>query len=410
MTRQPDLGTSLAWLPVLAAVLAIGLALACPAIEVDDSASYLTPARSWARGLGLREADGRPLEARLPAYPLFLGVVIRIAGERSALFSALQAVLHIAAVLLVAAKIRHPRLRAGVASAAILYPPLLTSAGLVLQESLLSLLVAVVFVALWQLLERPTPSRGLVLGGAVGLAALAKVVVLPVAGVAALVATGRLLFRTGVAVVGGVCLGVTLVLLPWGLRNLREIGRFEVTNGNGGENLLAGSVSNNIENWSTFPERVAAWRAWEAGASARYPTLDRYLYRVAIERIAADPVRWSALALERALRFMLPARHWFVARGWSRTASFGPWYLAAIGVQAALFASTLWLLADALRRREIAAELSAPIVVFTHQLVYAVSYASPRYAVAVGPVLFAALGLALQRATERRSREASASA
>jgi hypothetical protein len=287
------------------------------------------------------------------------------------------------------------------------YPPLLTSAALVLQETLLSLLIAVVFVLAWRAVEGLSIGCSLATGAALGLAALAKPTVLPagVALVALMGATGRRSWiRAGALAIGG-----ALVLAPWMVRNQRVLGRLEITTGNAGHTLLGGAVSNRIENWNTFPEYVEARREWEQSARAEEPVLDRHLARVALRRIAAHPARWLGLCAERAIRFMLPARTWVVQAGLSRTGTFGPIYLIATAFNVSLFALAAWLSAHALRKRDLAL-LVGPVIVFGHLAVYAVVYASPRYGVTVGPVLIATAGLALAEIRRGRQRLGAATA
>jgi len=386
--QYPERAARLTLLCALGVAVAFG-ALA-PAVSIDDSESYLAPARSWASGSGLRD-----LGERLPFYPLLLGLAIRLFGTAPEVFSLLNVALHIGAVLLVRGVLPEGWLRDVISAAALVYPPLLTTAGLILQESLLAFLISAVFVLCWRVIEKPSIPRAAVLGVVIGVAALAKTTIVPVA-----VAMGLLLFwqrgrhaARPAFVLAAACL---LVLLPWGLRNQRVLGRFTVTNGNGGLNLFGGTVSNNIlPSWYTFPEHLEARRRWEGLDPTDRPTFDNYLYAAAIERIKADPAHWLSLVSGRAFRFMLPARHWFVAVGLSRPATFGPWYVLAIGCQAVLFAGAALLALRAFSRRHVDPALAASVVVFTHQAVYAISYASPRYGATVGPVLFGALALVL---------------
>jgi hypothetical protein len=183
-------------------------------------------------------------------------------------------------------------------------------------------------------------------------------------------------------------------LLPWAIRNQIVIGRFEVTNNNGGQTFLGGTVSNTIADWSSFPEYAQALRQWREGDRATYPVLDRYLYVVAARRIAARPLRWLGLVAERVGRFMLPARHWLVVVGLARNGSFPPWYVLLTLVNVGLFVATAWLAVRAIRERDPALA-AGPLIVFGHQAVYAVTYASPRYGVTIGPVLIAAAVLAV---------------
>jgi 4-amino-4-deoxy-L-arabinose transferase-like glycosyltransferase len=395
MPAPPRSAAAARGLLVASIACVVAFALLCPALYVDDSPNYLEPARSWASGHGLREA-GRPLESRLPLYPLILGLLIRLSGESPVVFGLFNAACHVGAVLLVWSVLRRRATVAAdvVAAAAMTYPSLVTSAALVLQESLLSFLLALAFVALWQAVEKGSLAWSGAAGLAFGLSGLAKVTGLPlVLPAAALVLRARPGLAAGLARGAVLVLGALAVLLPWAVRNRIELGRFEVTNGNGGQTVLGGTVSNEITNWSTFPEYVAACRAWEEHARDTHPSLDGYLYRVALDRIAAAPGRWALLVGERALRFMLPARHWLARVGLARTGTFPPWYVAATLVNLALFAGAGWAVGRGLRVRDPVL-LVAPLFVFGHQLIYALTYASPRYAVTVGPILFGAAALA----------------
>jgi hypothetical protein len=232
---------------------------------------------------------------------------------------------------------------------------------------------------------------GFAAGIALGASALAKTTVLPAGALLCLLlwlTPGAR--RQALAFVAG----AALLIGPWMVRNRMELGRFELANGNAGTNLFAGTVSNVITpSWDTFPEYLEARARWEANGQATEPVFDRYLARLAVQRIGADPLRWTVLALERAFRFMLPARHWFVAMGRSQIASAGPFYLIATAIQLLLFTACALLLLGGLRRPFAPGALVAPIIVFSHQLVYAASHASPRYGATVGPLLFAALAL-----------------
>lgn len=380
------------------AALAIAL-LACfafplvfPVIAVDDTPSYLNPAREWAAGRGLREANGEPLQNRLPLYPLMLGCVIRIAGESPLGFGILNVALHATSILLVRSALpKRPRSDL-LCALALVYPPLLTSSGLVLEESLIAFTLAALFAASTRALSpRAHAGWAFLAGIALGASALAKSTVLP-AGALLFVLIWRAADSRRHALV--YASAATLLIGPWMIHNRLELGRFEMVNGNAGVALFAGTVANVVSpSWGSFPEYLGARARWEEEGRAREPVFDRYLARLAIGRIAADPRRWAALALERGFRFMLPARHWFVVTGRSEIASAGPAYLAATAVQMLLFAACALLFLRGIRRSRDAAALVAPLIVFSHQLVYAASHASPRYGATVGPLIFAALGL-----------------
>jgi 4-amino-4-deoxy-L-arabinose transferase-like glycosyltransferase len=370
-----------------AVVAAVVFGAAFPALVLPDSGSYMEPARSWARGEGLMESPGRALEYRLPVFPLLLGLVFRVFGESLRAVSLVHVVLHVGAMLLARALVR--RVHAGVAdwsaAAAILYPPFLTAAATVLQETLLAFLAAVFAWSLWRAAEDEGLGRPFAAGLSLGVAALGKVVILPLALPAALLllfVPRRSWLRPAVFV-----LGVVLVVLPWAVRNRVVLGRFEVTNNNGGHTLLGGAVTNDIRDWYGFPEYRAAVAQWEAGERRHEPVLDRYLYRMAVERIQADPGRWLGLVAGRVVRFMLPARHWMGQMGLSAPGTVTPFFVIASMFQAILFLATALLAIDVARRRAPVAFLIGPAIVFWHLAVYAVVYVSPRYNVTVGPLL-----------------------
>jgi hypothetical protein len=390
------------WLLLAALAIAALFGGLSPALEVDDSASYRDPARSWAAGQGLREGTGAPLEYRPPAYPLSLGLVFRLFGESPRTIALFQVACHVAAILLVRAVLatRDATVANLVSAAALVYPPLLTSTALVLQESFLSLLFAFVFASGTAALRAPTPLRLVVLGAALGLAVLGKVtalVLLP-AFVLLVALVPRRAWWKPLAVLGG-CVAVAA---PWVVRSERLLGRSGLTPGNAGHALLGGTVSNRIEDWPRLPEYVEARRRWEESERARQPHLDAYLAEVARARIAAHPLRWAALVAERVGRFALPARTWAVRTGRAHMGTFPPAYLVLTALHVALFAATALLALRALRQRRWD-ELAAPAIVFGQQLAHAAAYASPRYGVMVGPVLFGAAGLLVSDAASRRA-------
>jgi hypothetical protein len=279
-----------------------------------------------------------------------------------------------------------------VSAAALVYPPLLTSTALVLQESFLSLLFALVFASGTAALRAPTPFHLAALGASLGLAALGKataLVLLPAFAILVVVVQGRVWWRP-LAVLGA----FAAVVAPWVVRSERLVGRSGLAPGNAGLTLLGGTVSNRIDDWSYLPEYVEARRRWEESERARQPQLDVYLGEVARARIAAHPFLWASLVAERVGRFTLPARTWAVRVGRARTGTFPPSYLVLTAINVALFAAAALLTLQAARRKTWD-ELVAPAIVFGEQLAHAAAYASPRYGVMVGPVLFGAAGLLL---------------
>lgn len=383
---------------------ALTFGLRTPAFIVADSASYLDPARAWAGGWGLTEIDGRPLQGRLPAYPLALGWVIWWLGESPTAFTLLNVAFHVAAILAVHRAVGEMTSgpsdhRDVVAALALVYPPLLTSAALVLQESLVAFLLAAAYLASVRAFVHPSGRRAFLAGVCLGLACLAKVTALPLTLplAAGLWRTARPSILRGTLAV----LGVGAVLGPWAARNGILVGRFEVTNNNGGAAFLGGTVSNVVD-WGDFAELREAMARWEAGEKARYSIPDRFFYHVALERIASDPAKWLGLVMGRFGRFVLPARGYFVAAGYSRTGTFGPWYVAAIGLQLVLFGAAMVLGCRAVRRGAWA-HLTGPVIILTHWVTYALTFVTPRYNVTVGPILVGCLALVISARSGSRT-------
>ena len=99
------------------------------------------------RESGAEGADGAPLQYRLPLYPPLLGLTLRVAGESPTAIGFLNAVPHVMSLLLVLSVLpRRPR-SDFLCVAALVYPPLLTTTGLVLQESLIAFTLAALFAA-----------------------------------------------------------------------------------------------------------------------------------------------------------------------------------------------------------------------------------------------------------------------
>jgi len=393
---SPRLGSTALALALLAC---LAFPFVFPALNADDSPSYLGPAREWAAGRGLREAGGEPLQQRLPLYPLLLGITLRISGESPVAFGLLNAALHVLSILLVLSVLPKGPRSFLLCAVALVYPPLLTSSGLVLQESLVACTLSALFAATTRAL-RPSakPAWGLAAGIALGASALAKTTVLPAGALLLILLWRNASRRQALAFVAG----ATILVGPWMVHNRLELGRFEIANGNAGINFFAGTVANVLlPTWYTFPEYLEAHARWEAEGRATEPVFDRYLFRLALGRIAADPARWAGLALERAFRFMLPARHWFFATGRSEPGSAGPAYLFATAIHLLLFGACAVCLRAGLSPPLDAATLVAPVIVFTHQLVYAASHASPRYGATVGPLLFASLALLMSPSSIR---------
>ena len=115
------------------------------------------------------------------------------------------------------------------AGAAALYPVLIMTDGSLLSESLYGALITSTLLLSYRLVERPTRWRALVLGAALGFAALTReeslllviLLFVPLAGFPA----RWFKRRASPRLIGIACLGTALVVLPWSIRNWVAFGQ-----------------------------------------------------------------------------------------------------------------------------------------------------------------------------------------
>jgi 4-amino-4-deoxy-L-arabinose transferase-like glycosyltransferase len=166
-----------------------------------------------------------PSAAHPPLYPLLLAGVYTLGGHSDVTMRLLGTVT--GAGTLIAAAMLARRLagdRGGLVAAAVaaVYPMFITADGAMLSESLFGFLVALALLAAYRLLDGPTIGRGVLLGVAVGLAALTR-------GEALLLAPLLLLpvvqTPEGRRAAMASTIAVVLVLTPWTVRNVIALHR-----------------------------------------------------------------------------------------------------------------------------------------------------------------------------------------
>lgn len=379
----------------IALIVPIAVALFVPPVSLGDTGTYLEPAQRFAEGHGLTLADGTAMTYRLPLYPVLLALAIKVSGGWIKAFSLLNALCVIASVVVLQPLMKRGSLRDLVSACAILYPPFLTFVPLLLQECVQGLTLSFVAVAAVRALDDPGPLRAFTLGTLIGLSALCKSTVLP---------TGALLCgvffftalrtreRSRVAVSCLLLLlGLLAPLFAWGARNRAAVGRFAFLNENGAINFFASTIDTVIPSWGAIPEVEEERRQWIP--SPERPTFESHLYRAGWRRIVSEPAKFLRFSIDRAFRFMLPARDWFVARGYAETGNFGAVYIVATAFQVFLFGGALLLLVRCISGTAPRSFVVLPLIVFAHQLVYALSFASPRYSVPLTPLLFFSWGV-----------------
>ncbi|MFA6111943.1 MAG: glycosyltransferase family 39 protein [Candidatus Latescibacterota bacterium] len=228
---------------VAALGLRLGLALARPQEgEAADEGHWDRMARVFAdQGLLAAEAG----TYRPPLYPLMLAAIYRVCGTGFWPVRLVQAGLGVLTCLLIYHLGRRlGTSRTGLLAAALAagYPLLVFFAGVRLAEGLIVLLAMVVLLQDTRFAARPTLGNATLLGAALGLAGLARPVLL---------AWGPLLIagwwrrsdltpRAWLGRTAAVVAGTVLVLAPWTLRNAVVTGRLVPVSTNAGINLLIG--------------------------------------------------------------------------------------------------------------------------------------------------------------------------
>lgn len=290
-----------------------------PTQPVSDFRDYFQRAVSL-RETGAYSPDPAvPDAAYPPAYPLFLLLALSFPSGTDPLLAAKIANCLLGAAAIVIGGHLGRALggdRAGLAAAVVfaLNPRSLLMTGFLASENLFSpLLLLFVCLAVRAASAPPSPGRTLGAGIVVGLLALTRSVaygigiVWALAGVAARRPPRRIAMELVVLLVVQ-----HAVMLPWALRNRRELGGFTLLTSTGGIGLFAG---NN-------PAATGDWYPWQAdlerlrpGVSAGSPVeVDRAARAEAIEWIRANPGRAAALYLAR-LRLILVQDH--LAADWA---------------------------------------------------------------------------------------------
>jgi 4-amino-4-deoxy-L-arabinose transferase-like glycosyltransferase len=198
----------------------------------DDQFYYHFEPALLAHGRGFIEpvfaSIGRvvPTAEHAPFYPVVLAGLAKLGGTGEVIQRLAGTVFGagtIAAVGLLGRRFAGDRAGLLAAGIAAVYPILITADGALMSESLYGLLVALSLLAAYRLLDAPSPRRGVVLGGLVGLAALTR-------GEGALLLVLLLipLVRRprGARMAAVACATFLIVLAPWTVRNWVVFGRF----------------------------------------------------------------------------------------------------------------------------------------------------------------------------------------
>jgi tetratricopeptide (TPR) repeat protein len=210
---------------------------------VGDARAYL----AWANRLAAGDWLGREVFYQAPLYPYFLGVLHTLFGDGPWVARSAQCVLGaLGCALLGLAGAKFFSRRVGIAAGLglALYAPAIYFDGLIQKATLDAFLFSCLLLAFAQLVDRDRPGVAFASGVLLGLLALTRenaLVLVPLAALfVAFAGPSRSAGRRTLAV-GLLALGLSLPLVPVGLRNQAIGGAFLVTTSQLGPNLWIGN-------------------------------------------------------------------------------------------------------------------------------------------------------------------------
>jgi 4-amino-4-deoxy-L-arabinose transferase-like glycosyltransferase len=210
--------THIAIIVGLGLLLRLAFLTRVPVFLLRDSGGYHLPAWDLANGLGF---DLSP--RRTPGYPVFLTGLIELGGEDLYVIALAQHLLGLLVALLtyvIARRLFGPTLAFVAALIVVLEGTLLVAEHYVMPETLFTVFVLLSTWLILQARARMSIKLTLVLGLAIGIAAMIRPVGLTLGPIAALaLITGGVSWQRRLATLGVLALGAALVVLPWVGRN-----------------------------------------------------------------------------------------------------------------------------------------------------------------------------------------------
>jgi 4-amino-4-deoxy-L-arabinose transferase-like glycosyltransferase len=407
----------------LAAIVALGVVIRVPytlwvapwpPALFNDEAYYSALGNLIALGEGfvrpgelLSAGIAVPTAERAPLYPLTLAALAELGATGSdpqRLLGAITGAGTIIAVGLLGLRLAGPRaglLAAGLAAA---YPTLIAADGALMTESLYGMLAALALLAAYRVVEAPSAGRAALLGGLVGLAALARgegLFLLPLLLVPLLRRPG------GPRAAAVACLSFALVLAPWFARNWSTFDRPVLIATEAGETLAGANCDA-----SYYGPKIGKWEVDCVGVEAG-PSPADFNEAAEFNEAGRRGIRYAGNHIGRvpAVLGVRLARTWGiwepfqVPEGRSRTVTRIGAIAYFLLVPLAIYGFIL------LRRRGVPVWiLSAPLVTVT--LTSLVAYGSVRFrhSAELPLVVFAAVALEeLGRRAARRRADRSAS-
>lgn len=286
--------------------LRIVMLLALPQLAVSDGEWYMVRAAEIARGMGYQEA-GHPTAFWPVGYPALLAGTMLLFGP--GLLGPLLLNLVSVAVILWAILRLAQALGAGTLATRIalllyaIYPAHIAYVGQPCSETASTALGMTALVVL--IVGRRHSLALLGAGVLFGLATLmrAQMMLFPIGVIVALLLAFRdFRWRDGVRAAVLLHLALAVVVLPWSLRNVQQMGAFIPVSTNGGVSLFYGANDRATGDWFAW-ERTPYW-----DQTVGIPYTQRVEQQVEIDRrfkaratewIRAHPAKWTALGFRK---------------------------------------------------------------------------------------------------------------
>jgi 4-amino-4-deoxy-L-arabinose transferase-like glycosyltransferase len=398
---------------LIALLVRLAYVLFYPQLSVHgDAAQYDALGWNLAQGLGYRIPGGEPNVYWAPGFPALLAGVYAIFGHSVAVIRIVQAILSALVVPLVAVMAARVFGRRTATTAALLcgfYPAFIGYSGLLLTETVFTLLLAVLVCWLLSLSRESSSTELLGLGALAGVMALcrAEMVLLPLFVFVAL----RVVFADRTATVKQVVLiyaAVVVTIAPWSMRNYAVTGEFIPLTIHGGDVLW---ISSYKEEWlELYPDREP-YKSMMAGRSD--VEASKVLRSAGIRNIVEDPLGYAWLCVKRFPRLWIGGHSNLFAgmedstRGYLERRQYGLFLvkLALLILNSLLIVlgayGAYWAFAHHPGAIRSLIVLSAPVVFVT--AIHFVLFSTPRFHVPVMPFMLIFAAVAMRRPRLSRS-------
>lgn len=294
--------TRFRWLPLFAALIAAFAWLQwVPNEPVSDQDIYHRTAISVAQGKGLLDDSGNPTAYWAPGYTFYLAFFYYFFGASPYVgfwANGLSYLFLIAGVYVFARQLYSESLGCMAATLTAWYPTFIFYITILASEVFFSSLLIWSLVSCWSAAAKPSKNwlfafaSGLLFGAAI--LARPQAILLPVIFFYASWIKGRRWIWT-FGHFGIITLACLLVLVPWGLRNKRELGEFVLVSANFGANLWMGNHPNATGQYTDINSILKK----ENLENLPLATRDQTLKNLALQYIWTHPGKFAVLTLKR---------------------------------------------------------------------------------------------------------------